>query len=339
MPVTRRRFLQGMSMAGAAVRVGLPPLAAWFTSNGTAYAAAAGAKTITPRFVFWFNGNGIPERYWIPSRIGTDYELTPCLAPLESLRNDIHVISSIDNAGARSSGPGNGHHKSISGVLSGAAYTGRGAGGASIDQVIAGRHGRADSIQLAAGWRLSGIARREHPSQHELVCRRALPPEMIPQNLFDRMFGVRGTRAGSNARRVCSNRGPRRSWRSAADASASRDRHRLDEHLTSVRDLEIANRRQVLSSRSRSDWPSVGCRSADPRGPRRAHSSCARSSSRPAPRKYGRTGFAESFPAAGRGRDQTSSCCDGCSRRATPDRRQPAASGIGSRPTLPAAMT
>ena len=26
-------------MAGAAIRVGLPPLAAWFTSNGTAYAA------------------------------------------------------------------------------------------------------------------------------------------------------------------------------------------------------------------------------------------------------------------------------------------------------------
>ena len=137
MHVTRRRFLQGVSMAGAAVRVGLPPLAAWFTSNGTAYAAAAGAKAVTPRFVFWFNGNGIPERYWIPSKTGTDYELTPCLAPLESLRSDIHVISSIDNAGARSSGPGNGHHKSISGVVSGAAYTGRGAGGASIDQVIA----------------------------------------------------------------------------------------------------------------------------------------------------------------------------------------------------------
>ena len=135
MHITRRRFLRGVSMAGAGIRVGLPPLAAWFTSNGTAYAATA--KSVTPRFVFWFNGNGIPERYWIPTEVGSGFEMTPCLAPLESLRNDIHVISSIDNAGARSSGPGNGHHKSISGVLCGAAYTGRGAGGASIDQVIA----------------------------------------------------------------------------------------------------------------------------------------------------------------------------------------------------------
>ena len=57
------------------------------------------------------------------------YELTPCLAPLKSLRSDIHVISSIDNAGARSSGPGNGHHKSISGVVCGCIH-GPGAGGA-----------------------------------------------------------------------------------------------------------------------------------------------------------------------------------------------------------------
>jgi hypothetical protein len=153
-------------MAGAAIRVGLPPLAAWFTTNGTAYAATA--KPVAPRFVFWFNGNGIPERYWIPSEAGTGYELTPCLAPLKSLRDDIHIISSIDNAGARSSGPGNGHHKSISGVLSGAAYTGRGAGGASVDQVIAAGMVGKTALQLAAGGRLPGIARREHPPQHEL---------------------------------------------------------------------------------------------------------------------------------------------------------------------------
>src|SRR5688500_20365385 len=124
MHVSRRKFLKGVSMAGAAVRVGLPPLAAWFTTSGTAYAATA--KAVTPRFVFWFNGNGIPERYWIPSDVGSNFEMTPCLAPLESLRNDIHVISSIDNAGARSSGPGNVHHKSITGGVCDPSASGRG---------------------------------------------------------------------------------------------------------------------------------------------------------------------------------------------------------------------
>ena len=31
------------------------------------------AKPIESRFVLWFNGNGIPERYWIPSEEGSAY--------------------------------------------------------------------------------------------------------------------------------------------------------------------------------------------------------------------------------------------------------------------------
>ena len=41
-----------------------------FNRNGTAYAARAAAKPIASRFVLWFNGNGIPERYWIPAETG-----------------------------------------------------------------------------------------------------------------------------------------------------------------------------------------------------------------------------------------------------------------------------
>src|SRR6266487_1879503 len=108
MQLTRRRFLRNLSMTGAAIRVGLPPLAAMFNMNGTAYAAAAQAsQPVQPRFLFWFNGNGIPERYWIPTEFGPDYELTPCLAPLKSVREYVHVISGIDNVAARLNGQGN----------------------------------------------------------------------------------------------------------------------------------------------------------------------------------------------------------------------------------------
>ena len=193
MPLSRRRFLRNMSFTGAAIRVGLPPLAAMFNANGTAYAATAGAATaVQSRFVFWFNGNGIPERYWIPTDTGTEYELTPCLAPLASLRNDIHVISGIDNPNARVTAPGNTHHKSMSALVSGTPYTGRGAGGASIDQVIAGAMGgesRFRSLQV-------GVCQESHGENiHRNLswagADRALPPEMIPHNLFDRLFGVR----------------------------------------------------------------------------------------------------------------------------------------------------
>ena len=61
--LSRRRLLKG-----AAVAVGLPPLVAMFDSKGIAYAAESGkiagaaAKPET-RFVLWFNGNGIVEKY------------------------------------------------------------------------------------------------------------------------------------------------------------------------------------------------------------------------------------------------------------------------------------
>ena len=37
--VSRRRFLKGLTLAGGAVQVGLPPLVSMFNSTGTAYAA------------------------------------------------------------------------------------------------------------------------------------------------------------------------------------------------------------------------------------------------------------------------------------------------------------
>jgi hypothetical protein len=239
MRVTRRRFLQGVSMSGAAIRVGLPPLAAWFTNNGTAYAAARGAQAITPRFVFWFNGNGIPERYWIPSTLGPDYEFTPCLAPLASLKRDIHVISSIDNAGARAATTGNPHHRSISGLVCGAPYTGRGAGYASIDQVSAGGLvGKTPFNSLQVGVCLESHGENIHRNMSWAGPDRALPPELIPQNLFDRLFGVRDESWVGRKKSVLD--AVREDLGALKPTLSQPDRDRLDEHLTAVRDLERA---------------------------------------------------------------------------------------------------
>ena len=41
MQLSRRKFLKGLTATGAVARVGLPPLAAMFNFNGTAYAADA----------------------------------------------------------------------------------------------------------------------------------------------------------------------------------------------------------------------------------------------------------------------------------------------------------
>ena len=142
MALGRRTFLKGLTAMGALVRVGLPPLVAMFDSSGTAYASdAAAGKAIDTRFLLWWNGNGIPERYWIPRETGPDYELTPCLEPIGGIRDYVHVLSGIDNVAARLDGQGNGHFSALCGSMTGTAYTGRGAAGPSIDQILAAKIG------------------------------------------------------------------------------------------------------------------------------------------------------------------------------------------------------
>jgi len=242
MGLSRRRFLRGVSLTGAMVRVGLPPLAAMFNSNGTAYAApgkSPGAGPIETRFLVWFNGNGIPERYWIPAETGPDYELTPCLAPLKSVREYVHVISGIDNVAARLNGQGNGHFTALCGLTTGTSFTGRGASGPSIDQLFAAKIGarsRFHSLQIGVAQESHG--ENVHRNMSWAGFERALPPEMIPQNLFDRLFGVKNEswvgRKKSVLDLVLSD------VNEITPALGQADRNRLDEHLTSVRDLERA---------------------------------------------------------------------------------------------------
>ena len=79
---SRRSLLKGITAAGARIAIGLPPLVSMF--NSTRHRLCRGTdrhsrhscsqaveKPIESRFVLWFNGNGIPERYWIPSEEGT----------------------------------------------------------------------------------------------------------------------------------------------------------------------------------------------------------------------------------------------------------------------------
>src|SRR5579885_3267071 len=128
--LSRRTFLRGMGLSGAMVRVGVPALEAMFNPNGTAYAAPnrLGEKAIETRFVFWFNGNGIPAKYWVPRETGPDFQFPPSLKPLAPFRNDIHVITGLDSPAARLPGPGNSHYPSMSALVSGQVFTGRGAG-------------------------------------------------------------------------------------------------------------------------------------------------------------------------------------------------------------------
>ena len=238
-PISRRGFLKGATAAGAAVRVGLPALEAMFNPTGTAYAASRrlDEKPIDSRLVFWFNGNGIPEKYWKPQEIGADFRITPCLQPLARFRDDIHVLTGLDSAAARLPGPGNSHYPSMSALLSGQVYTGRGAGGPSFDQLVAGKLGgetRFRSLQIGVCQESFGESIQRNMSWAGRD--RPLPPEMIPHRLFDRLFGAREEGWVDRKQSVLD--------AVSGDAAAlqaglsATDKVRLDEYLSSVRELE-----------------------------------------------------------------------------------------------------
>ncbi|MEQ1824854.1 MAG: DUF1552 domain-containing protein [Pirellula sp.] len=234
---SRRGFLRGIGLSGASITVGLPAFEAAFNASGTAYAATSGAaKSIETRFVFWFNGNGIVEKYWIPRQAGSGYDMTPCLQPLARFRNDIHILSGVDNPAARV-GAGNGHHNSMSGLVAGESFTGRGAGGPSIDQVIAeqiGQESRFRSLQLGVCQESFGESIQRNLSWAGRD--RPLPPEMIPHRMFDRLFGSKEQYWIERKKSILD--------AVTDDASSLKrdlgynDQQRLEEYLNSVRSLE-----------------------------------------------------------------------------------------------------
>ena len=237
MTVSRRRLLKGLTASGTSIWMGLPPLVSMFNSTGTAYAAEPG-KPIENRFVLWFNGNGIPERYWIPDRTGPDYDVTGCLTPIARLHDHVHVLSGMDNS-AVGNAAGDGHSTSMSALMTCTHYTGRSPGGPSVDQILARRMGdetRFRSLQVGVSQESFGSA--IHKNMSWAGVDRPLPPEEIPHRLFERLFGAKDLgwikRKRSILDAVYKDAGLLRRNLPSEDAE------RLDEHLASVRDLERA---------------------------------------------------------------------------------------------------
>jgi hypothetical protein len=238
--LSRRIFLKGLTLSHAPVIIGLPPLVSMFNANGTAYAAerapAIKAGPIEKRFVLWFNGNGIAERYWIPSRTGPNYDITPCLTPIARLKDDVLVLSGLDNTAVGNIG-GDGHASAMSALMSGIAFTGKGAGGRSLDQLVAAKLGdnsRFRSLQIGVSQESFGGSIQKNMSW--AGTNRPLPPEEIPHRLFDRLFGARDQGWINRKRSILD--AVQQDAKLLGTNLPREDAQRLDEHLSSIRDLE-----------------------------------------------------------------------------------------------------
>ncbi len=252
-PVSRRIFLRG-----AGVVVALP----WLESAPVWGAPAADPKapsTPPQRFVVQFMGTGIAPDHWWAKGEGAGMELSKSLQPLEPYKTKLNVISGLFNKPST----GVGIHPGMTGnILSGMPLT-RGAvlhGGISIDQVLANKIGQ-DSVQpsmvLACEQPLTGyhesnfsMAYSSHISWQSADS--PVPTEVYPSLAFDSLFENSGSRRNQSILdRVQGEASGLRRRVSAADRS------KLDEYLTSVREVE------QRAQRMRSEMDKAANRAAD----------------------------------------------------------------------------
>ncbi len=237
--LSRRVFLKGLTVVHAPIVVGVPPLISMFHSNGVAYAADTKAPgkaggPIDKRYVLWFNGNGIPERYWIPTNQGPDYDITPCLSPIARLRDDVLVLSGLDNTHG-----GNGHPQSLCALMTCTPLTGNGPSAPSIDQILArniGNKSRFRSLQIGVSQECFGGSLQKNMSW--TGPNRPLPPEEIPHRLFNRLFGAKDQGWIDNKTTILD--AIRKDAALLRQGLPREDQLRLEEHLSSIRDLERA---------------------------------------------------------------------------------------------------
>lgn len=247
--IDRRAMLKGI-LGGTLVGVGIPMLEAMLDENGTAFADGDALPT---RFGLWFFGNGVRLNSWTPTNVGANWQ-PPAdgeLAPLVPHKDYVSVVS-----GLSVKTPRHPHHSGMAAVCSGGPHL-------KVDNIrdtivstfkyksvdqFAADHFQATS---PSPYRSLEVAVTRFRGTDEGTTFQYLshngsangesnvnPSEESPQAFYNRLFGL-----GTAAPLVLKARA------SVLDAVATqidalekklgnRDKQRLDQHFTSVRDLE-----------------------------------------------------------------------------------------------------
>lgn len=199
--------------------------------------------------------NGVWEKTWFPIRSGRDFDLPFALEPLARHQASLTVFSGLDK---RHSHGGDGHYAKTANFLTGlpvrkTAGKDIDVGGLSIDQLCAqniGRHTPLPSLELGIDPVISGIDSVVGYTRLYgcYISWRApgqpVAREIHPRQAYERLFGVLRARNQTGKERGRTADEIALLDRVMEDASRLRgrlgrdDRHKLDEYLDSVRDVE-----------------------------------------------------------------------------------------------------
>jgi len=239
--INRRTMLKGIGATLA-----LPALDAMRPLMAQSKAGAA----YPVRMALLYMPNGVRQNRWTPEGSGSRFKLSPILSPLEAHREDLLVLTGLQN---RASFSGDGHYVKTGGWLTGttiAKTTGSDidAGGVSMDQIAAqqiGRNCKLPSLELGTEPVARGIDTNvnytrlyaSHISWKTPTV--PLPCEINPRVAFDRLFR---TRSASGEKQAADQQSVldlvRDDARRLQSKLGSSDRQKLDQYLESIREVE-----------------------------------------------------------------------------------------------------
>jgi hypothetical protein len=230
---TRRAFLRGVG-----VTMALPWMES-LTVWGDEPRVAKPASEAPVRLAVLFAGNGFHSKEWWAKGEGAQMELGKVLQPLASMREKMLFVRGLFNAEAQK---GNIHSSQTGNLLSGAPLASGGEirSGTSMDQLLAQTYGRETKVpSLVLG------CEKSNPSVHKNYSMlysshiswssptTPTPLEVYPALAFDRLFKDEVSRGDQSVLDAV-----------LSDAQdlrrgiSSRDQQKLDEYLTSVREVE-----------------------------------------------------------------------------------------------------
>ena len=250
--LSRRTVLRGVGATLA-----LPLLERMTPTN----ALARAATTPVVRFCTVYVPNGIVMERWTPTAEGADFAFTPTLRPLEPFRAHLLILSGLDNTGARSrSGASGAHAKPAGAFMTGIEplpTTGSSSLslGISVDQIIANSLGQETPLPslelgLEGADTVNGVGTCDVGFSCAYQNRLAwsgpstpLPIETNPRAVFDRLFGaIDSTDPQARRARLERQGSIINSVLEKVDrlqgGLGRRDRAKLDEYLTAVREIE-----------------------------------------------------------------------------------------------------
>ena len=252
---SRRRFLRGLGacLALPSLESLLPRVSA---AAAPGLATTAGGVPLRMAFVYFPNG-AIHEHFW-PQGRGADFTFKRTLQPLEKMKQSVQVLSGLEHRNAEPGPDGAGDHARANGAFLTGVRVKKTAGadihaGVSIDQVAAQQIGaltRFPSLELSAdAVRKAGSCDSGYSCAYEynLAWRSATTPlagEPNPRLVFERLFGggSRGERAGNFTQRQQQQRSILDfvidDARSLQRGLTHRDKDKLDEYLTNIREIE-----------------------------------------------------------------------------------------------------